>query len=215
MVLAALSSLYRFYIDNNSLSSVYLVTMQQSRHNLLVFRWLLAVWLAIACPVSPAAAADVINIRLGVHPDHTRVVLDLSGPAGYRIEPQNDPHRVVIALEGAGLRLAGDVPAGRGLVQIIRIEQETGGGGRIILDLAEPARVRQSQALQASASAPARIFIDLQSGGADEIAAAINEHPVAPTVGPKPDRAPEITVPVVVADDVKAARMAAAPVQVA
>src|SRR5262249_34248930 len=65
------------------------------------------------------------------------------------------------------------------------------------------------------ASAPARIFIDLQSGGADEIAAAINEHPVAPTVGPKPDRAPEITVPVVVADDVKADRMAAAPVQVA
>ncbi len=194
--------------------------MQQSPYNLLVFRWLLAVWLVLACPVAASAAADVVNIRLGVHPDCTRVVLDLSAPVGYRVEPQADPHRVVIALEGAGFRLAGgEPPAGRGLIKVIRIEQGTGEGGRIILDLAEPARVRQSQTLQASGSAPARIFIDLQSGGMDVIATAINENPILPTVidGAKPDPGPDITGTPMAANDAKADRMTAAamPVQLA
>ncbi len=98
-----------------------------------------------------SAAADVVNIRLGVHSDHTRVVLDLSAPAAYRVEPRTDPLRVVIALEDAGFRLTGGAPpAGHGLIKEIRIEPAAGAGSRMILELIEPARVRQSQMLQAS-----------------------------------------------------------------
>jgi N-acetylmuramoyl-L-alanine amidase len=127
-----------------------------------------------------------------VHPDHTRVVLDLSAPAKYHVEPQTDSHQVVIALEDADFHLKqGEPPAGRGLIKAIRLEP-SGAGGRMILELTEPARVSLSQLLQASGGAPARIFLDLQSGGADQIAAAINENPILPAAAdkPKPDPAP-------------------------
>jgi N-acetylmuramoyl-L-alanine amidase len=122
---------------------------------------------ALFASLMASAAADVVNIRLGVHPDHTRVVLDLSAPAAYRLEPQTDPLRVVIALDDAGFRLTGgEPPAGHGLIKAIRIEQAAGAGSRMILELAGPAHVRLSQMLQASGGSGA-IFFDLQPGQAD------------------------------------------------
>ncbi len=191
--------------------------MQQTPHNLLVFRWLLAAWLVVVCPGMASAAADVVNIRLGVHPDRTRVVLDLSAPAAYRVEPQTDPLRVVIALEDAGFRLAsGEPPAGHGLIKAIRIEQAAGAGSLMILELAGPARVRRSQMLQASESAPARIFFDLQAGETDEIAAAIGKNPILPARvdEKKPDPQPALGAPPMVANDAKADRTTASEVGV-
>ena len=202
--------------------------MQQSPVKLLGFRCLLAAWLALAFPLTASAAADVVNIRLGVHPDRTRVVLDLSAPATYRIEPQTDPRQIVIALDNAGIHLtSGEPPAGHGLIKAIRIEPGTGAGDRMILDLAEPARVAQSQALLAEGSAPARIFVDLQPSGTDEIAAAIGKNPVpdpipaavppAAAEEPKPEPTPATSAPRMVANDAKADRMMATvlPVQIA
>jgi N-acetylmuramoyl-L-alanine amidase len=192
--------------------------MQQTPYNLLVSRWLLAAWLVVASPGLASAAADVVNIRLGVYPDHTRVVLDLSAPAAYHIEPQTDPLRVVIALGDAGFRLTrGEPPAGNGLIKAIRIEQAAGAGSRMIIELAGPAHIRLSQMLQASESAPARIFFDLQPGQADEIAAAITKNPILPASVPKPQARPAISGPLMVANDAKADRMTAAeiPVQIA
>lgn len=191
--------------------------MQQRPRNLLVFRWLLAACLAFACPAMAVAAVDVVNIRLGVHPDSTRVVLDLSGPAKYRIEPQTDPHRIVIELEDTRFHLTGgEPPGGHGLIKAIRIEQEAGAGSRLTLELAEPARVRRSQMLQAEGAAPARIFIDLQPAATDEIAAAINENPTLPAAidEPKSEPVPPIPEPSMVANDAKADRMMAAPLPV-
>ena len=91
--------------------------MQKSPLNILVFRCLLAVCLMAVLPSAGFAGGDVVNVRLGVHSDRTRIVLDLSAPADYRIEPQTDPERIVIALEGCGVRLAGEAPAGRGLIR--------------------------------------------------------------------------------------------------
>jgi N-acetylmuramoyl-L-alanine amidase len=195
--------------------------MQQSPRKPLVFRWLLAACFLLGHPASAFAAGDVVNIRVGVHPDRTRVVLDLSAPAKYRVEPQTDPRQVVITLEDAGFHLgAGTPPAGHGLIKAIHTEPGAGAGGRLVLDLAEPGRVSQSQALLAEDGAPARIFIDLQTGGADAIAAAISENPILPASvhPPKPDPAPPaIGTPLMVANDAKADRMMAAalPVQIA
>ncbi|MGE0118775.1 MAG: N-acetylmuramoyl-L-alanine amidase [Dongiaceae bacterium] len=124
-------------------------------------------------PSAGFADGDVVNVRLGVHTDRTRIVLDLSAPADYRIEPQTDPERIVIALEGCGVRLAGEAPAGRGLIKAVHTEQSAG-GSRMILELAEPAHVARSEALAASGSTPARVFVDLQSGAPD-LAAAISD----------------------------------------
>jgi len=148
--------------------------MQKSLPKPLVLRWVLAACLALAAPAGAAAGTDVINVRLGVYDDHTRVVLDLSESAKYRIEPQTDAERIVIVIEGAGTRLAGAIPAGRGLLETARLEPDTG-GTRMILELSKPAHVARSQSLIASGDAPARIFVDLQPGVPDLVAAAISK----------------------------------------
>jgi N-acetylmuramoyl-L-alanine amidase len=148
--------------------------MQKSRPKLLVFRSVLAAYLAVALPAAAAAATDVINVRLGVHPDRTRVVLDLSGAATYRIEPQTEAERVVVVIEGAATHLADAAPAGRGLVKSIRLEQGSA-GSRMVLELSEPAHVARSESLIASGEAPARIFVDLESGVPDLIAAVVSK----------------------------------------
>src|SRR5215470_8015026 len=110
--------------------------MEHRYPNILGFRSLLLAWLLVAWPAIAPAAADVTNIRLGVHPDHTRVVLDLSASAKYRVETQTDPRQVILVLEDGGFRLAGgEPPAGRGLIRAIRLEPGTGRGSRMILEL--------------------------------------------------------------------------------
>jgi N-acetylmuramoyl-L-alanine amidase len=146
--------------------------MQKSHLKLLVSRWLLSAGLMLVAPVTASAGTDVINVRLGVHPDSTRVVLDLSGPAGYHIEPQTQAEQVVVVIEGVGNSLAGP-PPGRGLIKSVRVEQEAG-GSRMILELSEPAHVARSQSLIATSDAPARIFVDLQAGAPDLVAAVIS-----------------------------------------
>jgi N-acetylmuramoyl-L-alanine amidase len=165
-------SAQEFSIDNNALSDIYVATMQKNCCKLLVFRWLLAACLTLLLTETAAAGVDVVNIRLGVHPDSTRVVLDLSGSARYRIEPQTDAERIVVVIETAGSRLQAP-PAGRGLVKAIRVEPDAA-GSRMVLELSEPAHVTRSQSLIASGDAPARIFVDLQSGAPDLVAAAIS-----------------------------------------
>ena len=146
--------------------------MKMNPLKLLVFPWLLATCLALVLPATATAETDVVNVRLGVHPDSTRVVLDLSGPADYRVEPQTDAERVVVVIKGAGSSLAA-APAGYGLVKTVRVEQGAG-DSRMILELSQPAHVALSQSLVATSDAPARIFVDLQAGAPDLVAAVIS-----------------------------------------
>jgi N-acetylmuramoyl-L-alanine amidase len=140
-------------------------------------------------PAGAAAGTDVVNVRLGVHDDRTRVVLDLSESAKYRVEPQTEAERIVIVIEGAGTRLAGTMPAGRGLLKAARLEPDAG-GTRMILELSKPAHVARSQSLIASGDAPARIFVDLEPGVPDLVAAAISK-----VLAVKPDPKPADPAP--------------------
>lgn len=176
----------KFFIDDNTLSHIYVAPMQKSPPKLLVLRSLLAACLASFLAGGAVAGSDVVNVRLGVHPDRTRIVLDLSAPAAYRVEPQTDPARIVIRLEDCGIRLAGEAPSGRGLIKAVRAEK-TPGGSRMILELAEPAHVARSEALTPSASTPARVFVDLQPGAPDSVAMALDEAaktPASPVTRP-------------------------------
>jgi len=163
--------------------------MQKSRLNLLVFRPVLAACLALVVSTTALAGADVVNVRLGVHPDSTRVVLDLSEPAKYRIEPQTEAERIVIIIEGVGNRVAGETPAGRGLIKAMRLEQRAG-NSRMVLELSEPAHVARSEALNAADGVPPRIFVDLRSGVPDLIAAAVATALATETPEEKPAEAP-------------------------
>jgi hypothetical protein len=40
----------------------------------------------VLCAAGPALAAQVTDVRVGVHPKFTRVVFELDGSAGYKVE---------------------------------------------------------------------------------------------------------------------------------
>lgn len=162
--------------------------MQKSPLKPLLFRCLLGLWCVVVGPALALGDSEVKNIRLGVHADHTRIVLDLSGPAGFRIEPQQRPDQIVIALEGADFDLkSAQTPAG-GLVKAVRVDDRANGDCALIVDLAEPAHVSQSQQLHATGSAPARIFVDLRVGSSLPAAPApAQAADGAPTAPDEPD----------------------------
>jgi N-acetylmuramoyl-L-alanine amidase len=111
----------------------------------------------------PAAASDVKSLRLGVHPDHTRLVVDLSTPTEFRIDEDKGGNVIVIELAQAS---AGrDLPralAGQGLVRSVALEPR-GKGLAILVSLAAGSKVGDYNFLASSGSAPPRVFVDFVS----------------------------------------------------
>jgi N-acetylmuramoyl-L-alanine amidase len=72
-------------------------------HRLNRGKQLLAAFLAcLAC--TTGYAADIKDVRLWRAPDHTRVVLDLTGPVDHKIITLTNPHRIVIDISNAVLK---------------------------------------------------------------------------------------------------------------
>lgn len=194
--------------------------MQKSPHKPLFFRCLLVLCCIVLGPAWAWAGSEVNNIRLGVHSDHTRIVLDLSGPARFRVEPQERPDRIVIALEGAEFNLAsGATPAG-GLVKAVRVDDRPNGDCALIVELAQPAHVGQSQQLHATGSTPARIFVDLHAGSslpAPQVSSPAADEPAQAADTKTGPRTVQIasTVPVAIPEEPAADTSAEAPEQAA
>ncbi len=74
---------------------------KHSRTSRQAFRRAPAVLMAwILLSALPAFAARIVQVRVGNHPEFTRVVFELDGPAGYRVERRGgdqpevrEPHR--------------------------------------------------------------------------------------------------------------------------
>ena len=58
-----------------------------------------------------AAPIQVENIRIWAAPDNTRIVFDVSGPVQHRIEQLQDPQRIVVDIQDAGLNTTLPQPA--------------------------------------------------------------------------------------------------------
>ena len=58
---------------------------------------------AIALAGAPVLAEQVVDLRLGLHEDKTRLVFDLSGPVAYSITTMDDPPRLIIDIPEADL----------------------------------------------------------------------------------------------------------------
>ena len=139
--------------------------MQERVRKLLVSRWLLAAFCILAVPHGATAGSSVVNVRYGVYPDKTRVVLDLDAAAAYQVEPQTQPDRIAIDLKDCAADLDSTVAAaGRGLVKSIHAEAGGPDGSRLVFDLSAPAHLIAAQFLPAADGAPPRIFLDLQAG---------------------------------------------------
>lgn len=92
--------------------------------------------------VAQASAVEVTNIRLWPAPDHTRLVLDLSGPLDHRLLVLKDPHRIVLDLDKARLQDGIFPPPAAGPILAAVRTGVNDGALRVVLDVKSEARPR-------------------------------------------------------------------------
>ncbi len=108
-----------------------------------------------------ASAADVREVRLWRAPDHTRVVLDVSGPVEHALLELEDPRRLVVDVKNA--RLLGevsDLPLEETPIRRVRSGVRRGDDLRLVFDLDAAVRPR-SFALEPNDRTGHRLVIDL------------------------------------------------------
>ena len=117
----------------------------------------------------------VTEVRLGVHPDSTRFVLELSGNVEPRIFGLPDPYRVVIDLPEVRFDLApGAADAAAGVVEKMRYGQFQPGTSRLVIDLSEPAKVKRHFVIEPQNGDTAwRLVIDLETTDREDFIATM------------------------------------------
>jgi N-acetylmuramoyl-L-alanine amidase len=111
--------------------------------------------------VLPVQAVEVRDLRLWRAPDHTRLVLDLSGPVEHKLIELKNPSRIVIDVSDARLLASlDDLALADTPIERVRSGVREGSDLRLVLDLRANVRPR-SFSLKASERADDRLVIDL------------------------------------------------------
>jgi N-acetylmuramoyl-L-alanine amidase len=104
--------------------------------------------LTLAAGVSGAAAQGSVRatgVRIGVHGQETRFVVDLSGPVRHRIFAIANPNRIVIDLPRLDWRTHQEGPRRRNaVIKTYRFGAFTAGANRIVIELRQPAAIARS-----------------------------------------------------------------------
>ena len=109
------------------------------------------------------AKTSVTDVRIGVHPDKTRFVLELTELPAYRAFTLPDPFRVVIDLPALDWRLgARRVVERGGLVQALRYGLFAPGTSRVVLDVGQPVDFATVFTLPPNNGYGHRLVIDLK-----------------------------------------------------
>jgi N-acetylmuramoyl-L-alanine amidase len=123
---------------------------------------LLLIVLALPVASSVAAAKPVVSdVRIGVHDGYTRFVIDLSETVSWRVFTLGDPYRLVIDLPELVWNLPSELPPGKkGLIGALRYGLFAPGQSRVVLDLADAARIERVELLPPT-NGVWRLFVDL------------------------------------------------------
>ncbi len=135
---------------------------------LLVLSYLLSL-ITLGAPCS-AWALSVDQLRLGTHPEKTRIVLELSESADFRAFILDSPQRLVVDLPDFEWRVPGQPQSA--LIAQARTGQLQAGIDRLVLDLKSPAKIISAFLLPRSPSQPDRLVIDIQAASAQDMRAA-------------------------------------------
>lgn len=103
-----------------------------------LFRHILAIVVALSFIVAEASATvEVKDVRLWRAPDHTRIVLDLSGPTTHNVMELKGPDRLVLDVKGAALQgVLTDLPLEGTPITRVRSGIRGGEDLRVVFDLA-------------------------------------------------------------------------------
>jgi N-acetylmuramoyl-L-alanine amidase len=119
----------------------------------------------------------VLDVRLGRHPDATRLVIELSGPTAYRVGLLASPNRLYVELPPADIRVR-QLPSGRGLVRSLALGSANG-LSRLTARLAGPVKfVRVDLIRGAEDGASRRLVIDLAPATAAEFGSVLTAGPI-------------------------------------
>lgn len=162
-------------------------------------RFLAVLALGLAIPLAAAGRPAILDVRLGQHPDKTRLVLELSQAPSYRSYLVENPLRLVIELAGADWAFdPRALPSGRGAIAALRFAKFDAATSRLVADLATPVQLLQPVLLASGGSF--RLVIDLVPLSGTQVAASsimpISAEDTAPVGAgpPLPDPKPA-TVP--------------------
>lgn len=110
-----------------------------------------------------AANPSVSDIRIGEHPDKTRLVLELSEAPNYRVFLLPNPYRVVIDLPELDWSVPENrIPDGAGAIQALRFGLFAPGTSRVVLDLKQPVLVKSAFVLPPKDGRPYRMVVDVE-----------------------------------------------------
>lgn len=159
----------------------------------------MAVLIAIAGAAHAAVPVQVTGIALVEQGATTRIALDLSRRADYRVFFLNEPMRAVIDLPPVAWSLSGAPPGPRGLIAGYRYGSFDPQTARLVLDLAGPAKVQQVR-YDLPTGSRHRLVIDLVRTSAAEFETQIQPwmHSVTKTarvVTATPDAPPAAETP--------------------
>lgn len=146
---------------------------------------------------APSAWAEIraSNIRIGVHPGKTRVVVDLSGAVEAQIFTLAEPYRLVIDLPQIEWALPEGKPLdGAGVVERFRFGDFETGTGRIVFDLGGPVEVAGKFTLPADGDKPWRLVVDLAAISGEKFADTAQKRVAAVPV-PQPRKPPPAPAP--------------------
>ncbi len=111
-----------------------------------------------------ARAMEVFDVRIGTHPDKTRLVLELTEKVPYRIFTLPDPYRMVIDLPQVEWKIGTKVPNRKsGVISSYRFGLFQKGNSRLVVDMRSPAQVIRHVMLPPSGKNRHRLVIDLKS----------------------------------------------------
>ncbi len=128
---------------------------------------------SVLWPAVARAAGVASAIRVHDHTTHTRLVLELSENIDFSIFSLADPYRIVADLPELDWTMEGAaLPPQTGVVKAVRYGLFQPGQARIVIDLVDPAGVKNAFVLPATGDTPYRLVIDLEKTSREVFMAA-------------------------------------------
>ncbi|MEM6781668.1 MAG: hypothetical protein AAF569_07375 [Pseudomonadota bacterium] len=115
-------------------------------------------------PASAPPGQSVIGLRVGEHPDKTRIVMDATGQPTFSFDLDNAERIFIVELPGTSWSAATQKNfSSSPLLQSYRTDTLGSGGTRLIMQLKKDAEVTYSKVINGKQSGQKRIVIDLRS----------------------------------------------------